>query len=110
MKKLLVFIILSLGLTAGQHESSTGAITPEEYMLEISMGLLLSPLFIIPGSIEMSADSSKTLNNYAQFEKLTDQENVKAKDIFTIEQREYLALKDEDEIIFDKTTMGTPSK
>ena len=109
MKKLLIFIILSMSLSAGEHESSTGGITPEEYLSTLSLGIVFSPLISAYGLAEQSIGSSeadRVRNQYAQFEKLMAQENIKAKDIFTDEQIQYFVLEPEDAILFDKTMLG----
>ena len=111
MKKLfIIFIISSFLLTAGEHESSTGGIAPEVYLLQLSVGFSFFPLILSDGLVEQSIESGKdrtAINNqYKQLEKLIAQENIRAKDVFTDEQIQFFALEADDEISFDKTKLG----
>ena len=100
MKKLLqMFFILSFVLSAGEHPTSTGT-DPLEYY---------SPLSYKFSNVldDSSTNSSEAEDRYYEyFEVLADRKDVKAREIFTDEQIQYLALEAEEEIFLDKTKLG----
>ena len=100
MRKLfMIFSILHFSLMAGQHPTSTGT-DPMEYYSPVSYKL--SNI-----SDDLSTSSSKIVKKqYAYFGAFMAQKDVKAKDVFTEEQMQILALEPDTEILFDEINLG----
>ena len=100
MRKLfMIFSILHFSLMAGQHPTSTETDSMEYYS---PVSYKLSNI-----SDDLSTSSSEIVKKqYGYFGAFMTQKDVKAKDVFTEEQMQILALEPDTEILFDEINLG----